>query len=433
MKWFKHECGERNEEFSSKLIDQFGLDGYARWSLLKEVVGENMDRYSDRHHISLSWTKWQSELRGKKTKLELFFKFLQDKGKISYILEGNILTISIPGLLQKRDEYSKKSKKGKRDSQFISDSFRKQTGNVSEMNRKQNQNISETKSCNSLQIKDNDKKMSGHTPDNVPPKKKEDYYLRNNLKKGEEEKNNSLPPPMKINLTKNQETTGDPYAGLNGHAMPVHWFLKFAERSHKKVKGFEIEFDSEKDIQRTLKLVDRVTDQKLLRLAWWEFLNLKNSWLDNPTQPKPRDLAIFSKFLNDCLPKATSLLKQTRERNPENSARISGNLARNSDLEEKSSEKYMGEPVQENDYKTWEKALVKIENEILSENYNTWFTPIRPIGRDGPKLLIAVPNQFFERCLTENYQELIEQTLNEVDSTLQSVEFILDQLEKVEM
>ncbi len=288
------------------------------------------------------------------------------------------------------------------------------------MNRKQNQNVSKTNSCNSLQTKDNNKNLSGQPPDNVLSKKEEDNYLRNYLKREEGENNNSPPPPLENNSTKNQNGLGDPYAGLNGHAMPVHWFLRFAEMSHKKVKGYEVSFNSQADIQRALNLVDRVADQKLLRVAWWEFLFLEKPWLQNNGKPKPRNLVIFSKFLEDCLPLAAIRMegiriRQKLERTTEISTPLPQNMKRN-----------------DHDCIVWQAVLEKIEKKILPENFNTWFTPIYPAGRDGPKLLIAVPNQYFERCLTENYQKQIEQTLHEVDPDIQSVEFVPGTPEEIE-
>ena len=74
----------------------------------------------------------------------------------------------------------------------------------------------------------------------------------------------------------------------------------------------------------------------------------------------------------------------------------------------------------------WNRCLVKIEQQILPENYVTWFTPTYPHSLDSSAITIAVPNDFYKKCLTENYLDLIEYTLENVSDEKVQVQFLVD-------
>jgi chromosomal replication initiator protein len=71
----------------------------------------------------------------------------------------------------------------------------------------------------------------------------------------------------------------------------------------------------------------------------------------------------------------------------------------------------------------WNNCLEEIEKQVLPENFNTWFTPTYPCSKDDKALTIAVPNRFYEKCLTENYLELIENALETVSNKKLEVRF----------
>ena len=71
----------------------------------------------------------------------------------------------------------------------------------------------------------------------------------------------------------------------------------------------------------------------------------------------------------------------------------------------------------------WNNCLEEIEKQVLPENFNTWFTPTYPCSKDDKALTIAVPNRFYEKCLTENYLELIENALETVSNKKLKVRF----------
>jgi len=59
----------------------------------------------------------------------------------------------------------------------------------------------------------------------------------------------------------------------------------------------------------------------------------------------------------------------------------------------------------------WQQCLKEIEAQILPENYTTLFLPTYPYALKNDSLTVAVPSNFYKKCLQENYQDLIETTL----------------------
>ena len=71
----------------------------------------------------------------------------------------------------------------------------------------------------------------------------------------------------------------------------------------------------------------------------------------------------------------------------------------------------------------WKKCLEKIEGTILPDSYATWFSPTYPSNLANGLITIAVPNQFYRKCLIENYRDLIETTLKSIADEPLLVEF----------
>ena len=74
----------------------------------------------------------------------------------------------------------------------------------------------------------------------------------------------------------------------------------------------------------------------------------------------------------------------------------------------------------------WKKCLEKIEESILPDSYATWFSPTYPQNLENGLITIAVPNQFYRKCLIENYRELIENTLKVVANESILVDFCIE-------
>ena len=73
----------------------------------------------------------------------------------------------------------------------------------------------------------------------------------------------------------------------------------------------------------------------------------------------------------------------------------------------------------------WKRCLEKIEQSILPDSYATWFSPTYPSNLDNGLITISVPNQFYRKCLIENYRELIENTLKTVSNEPILVDFCI--------
>ena len=74
----------------------------------------------------------------------------------------------------------------------------------------------------------------------------------------------------------------------------------------------------------------------------------------------------------------------------------------------------------------WKKCLEKIEEQILPESYSTWFSPTYPRTFDDGLMTIVVPNQFYRKCLIENYRDLIETILKSVTEKPILVDFCIE-------
>lgn len=73
----------------------------------------------------------------------------------------------------------------------------------------------------------------------------------------------------------------------------------------------------------------------------------------------------------------------------------------------------------------WKKCLEKIEQEIAPESFITWFSHTYPKALEDGLITIAVPNQFYRKCLIENYRDLIETVLKYVTEKSILVDFCI--------
>ena len=81
----------------------------------------------------------------------------------------------------------------------------------------------------------------------------------------------------------------------------------------------------------------------------------------------------------------------------------------------------------------WKRCLEKIEESILPDSYATWFSPTYPSNLDNGLITISVPNQFYRKCLIENYRELIENTLKTVSGEPILVDFCIGSKKPIKM
>lgn len=108
MRWFKHYADASDDEFIAIIEDRFGLEGYARWWKLLEVIAKQMDK-TGRCSATYPLYKWETFLKAKRKQMLCFLEATEKQGKTKLIRSGNVLTIECPKLLEIRDEYSKKS------------------------------------------------------------------------------------------------------------------------------------------------------------------------------------------------------------------------------------------------------------------------------------------------------------------------------------
>src|SRR2546423_1522525 len=59
----------------------------------------------------------------------------------------------------------------------------------------------------------------------------------------------------------------------------------------------------------------------------------------------------------------------------------------------------------------WKKCLQIIKDNVNTQSFKTWFTPIRPVKLEGKILTLEVPSQFFYEWLEEHYIALMRKTL----------------------
>jgi len=61
--------------------------------------------------------------------------------------------------------------------------------------------------------------------------------------------------------------------------------------------------------------------------------------------------------------------------------------------------------------KVWQNCLKLIKDNVTSQNYKTWFEPIKPIRLENKVLTLEVPSQFVYEWLEEHYLDLLRKTI----------------------
>jgi hypothetical protein len=108
MKWFKHYSDASDDEFIAKLESQFGLEGYARWWKILEIISKQMDE-TNRCHAEYPVDKWKRLLSIKQEKfLKLFLNFCQTSSKLSVNFSETFIKVECAKLLELRDEHTRK-------------------------------------------------------------------------------------------------------------------------------------------------------------------------------------------------------------------------------------------------------------------------------------------------------------------------------------
>ena len=77
----------------------------------------------------------------------------------------------------------------------------------------------------------------------------------------------------------------------------------------------------------------------------------------------------------------------------------------------------------------WDDVLSSIEQKISSQNFDIWFKPttLERQDREEKRLLVRVPNTHFKYWLVENYREVIDTSLAELELEQYQVSFVLEE------
>ena len=71
----------------------------------------------------------------------------------------------------------------------------------------------------------------------------------------------------------------------------------------------------------------------------------------------------------------------------------------------------------------WESAQTEIKKKVGSTSYETWFSTLQVQEKDSQTLTIQTPDDFFKNWIVENYQTLIQETLQQFTSHSFQLEF----------
>ena len=75
------------------------------------------------------------------------------------------------------------------------------------------------------------------------------------------------------------------------------------------------------------------------------------------------------------------------------------------------------------DEELWRKFLFRIEENIGTAKFSTWFEPLQYLGTQGKSLRIQVPNRFTREWLSEHYLPLMVQTARTLVGAEATIQF----------
>lgn len=64
--------------------------------------------------------------------------------------------------------------------------------------------------------------------------------------------------------------------------------------------------------------------------------------------------------------------------------------------------------------RVWQRCLAKIQSQVTSLGFKTWFQPIIPVKLVGKEITVQVPSQFFYDWVDQHYNSLIRETITSV-------------------
>ncbi len=106
MRWFKHMVGASRDAFVVDLEARFGLEGYARWFKLLEVIAEQCRPERGEWSVTYPNTVWCALLKCKPKVLLSFLEHSRNQSKINWKQNGNISEIEICNMQKIKDNHT---------------------------------------------------------------------------------------------------------------------------------------------------------------------------------------------------------------------------------------------------------------------------------------------------------------------------------------
>jgi len=106
VKWFKHLSNARDDERIARLEDVAGLEGYAVYFKLLEIVAASMDQ-TERCEVGYSVSRWASLMNCHPIKARTLVGKVASCGLVELRLDGDSMEVRIPNLLKHRDNHTK--------------------------------------------------------------------------------------------------------------------------------------------------------------------------------------------------------------------------------------------------------------------------------------------------------------------------------------
>ena len=81
----------------------------------------------------------------------------------------------------------------------------------------------------------------------------------------------------------------------------------------------------------------------------------------------------------------------------------------------------------------WNNFLLKIKEHVSALSYETWFQDTKLVSSRDNIAVVIVPMELHKKHLMENYQEIMENTLKEVNGSNFTFKFVVEEEGKVKI
>ena len=112
MRWFKHFTDQRSRKEQLQIVWKLGAEGYGIYSIVQEMIAENMDDDKD-VSLELPAKVWAKSCGVSVKKFQKFAGILTDFDGFNVVLSGQSIKIWDYKLLKCLDEYTEKSRQRK--------------------------------------------------------------------------------------------------------------------------------------------------------------------------------------------------------------------------------------------------------------------------------------------------------------------------------